>query len=203
VDDFLAEQNNQPPDPPTKFIQSATDIRFDLAAKAGGRYHDPFSFTGSGNTSLSGAELIKIHLLGLLSPLFPPASLRFTDAQAEFTIKQNNLSFPEVNVTGANSTIRAKGDYWLDKKTLEFNAKVYPFGETKFLPGEVLDKFLTPVSNLTEVKLTGTLDQPKWVFAYGPTSLFRKLTRSKSRPPAENPPPIETGEEKFSPYLNP
>jgi hypothetical protein len=203
VDDFLAEQKNQPPDPPTKFIQHAADIRFDLSAAAGGRYHDPFSFTGSGTAALTGTELGQIHLLGLLSPLFPPASLRFTDAQANFTIGQSKLSFPDVNVTGANSTIKAKGDYLLDQKTLEFNAKVYPFGESKFLPGEVLDKFLTPVSMLAEVKLTGTLDQPKWAFAYGPTNFFRKLTQSKSSPPATNPPPTETEEEKFSPYQNP
>jgi hypothetical protein len=203
VDEFLAEQNNQPPDPPTKFIQSATDIRFDLAAAAAGRYHDPLSFTGRGTTSLTGAELIKIHLLWVLSPLFPPASLRFTDAKANFSIEQNKLSFPKVNITGANSAIEANGDYLLDKKTLEFNAKVYPFGETKFLPGEVLDKVLTPVSNLTKVKLTGTLEEPKWAFAYGPTSFFRKLTQSKSSAPAETPLPTETEPENFSPYLNP
>jgi hypothetical protein len=203
VDDFLAEQNNQPPDPPTKFIQRAADIRFDLAAAAEGRYHDPLSFAGRAAASVTGAELGQIHLLGLLSPLFPPASLRFTAAKANFTIEQNKLSFPKVNVTGANSSIEAKGDYWLDQKTLEFNAKVYPFGETKFLPGEVLDKFLTPVSNLTEVKLTGTLDQPKWAFVLGPTNLFRKLTQSKSSPPAEKPPPPETEQENFSPYLGP
>jgi AsmA-like C-terminal region len=203
VDDFLAEQNNQPPDPPTKFVQRAADIRFDLAAAAEGRYHDPLSFAGRGAVSVTGAELGQIHLLGLLSPLFPPASLRFTAAKTNFTIEQNKLSFPKVNVTGANSAIEAKGDYWLDKKTLEFNAKVYPFGETKFLPGEVLDKFLTPVSNLTEVKLTGTLDQPKWAFVLGPTNLFRKLTQAKSSPPAEKPPPPETEQENFSPYLGP
>ena len=125
--------------------------------------------------------MIKIHLLGLLSPLFPFTSLRFTAAQANFTIGQNKLSFPEVKVTGANSAINAKGNYWLDRKTLDFNAKVYPFGETKFLPGEVLDKFLTPVSNLAEVKLTGTLDQPKWAFTYGPTN-FPQTHPIKTQP---------------------
>jgi len=203
VDDFLAEQNNQPPDPPTKFVQHAADIRFDLAAAAEGRYHDPLSFTGSGTTALTGSELGQIHLLGLLSQLLSFTSLRFTEAQAHFTIGQNKLSFPRVNVTGANSTIKAEGGYWLDKKTLDFNAKVYPFGESKFLPSELLNRFLTPVSMLAEVKLTGTLDQPKWAFAYGPTSFFRKLTQSKSSPPAEKPPPTGTEQENFSPYLSP
>jgi len=204
VDEFLAEQNNQPPDPPTKFIQRAADIRFDLAAAAEGRYHDPLSFTGRGTTALTGTELGQIHLLGLLSQLVTFTSLRFTDAQAkDFTIEKNKLSFPEVNVTGANSAIKAKGDYWLDKKTLEFNAKVYPFGESRFLPSQLLDKVLTPVSMLAEVKLTGTLDQPKWALVYGPTNFFRKLTQSKSSPPAEKPAPPGTEEEDFSPYLNP
>jgi hypothetical protein len=204
VDDFLAEQNNRPPDPPTQFIQRAADIRFDLDAAAAGRYHDPLSFTGRGNTSLHGTELGQINLLGLLSKfLLSFTSLRFTEAQANFTIGQKKLSFPKVIVAGANSTINATGDYLLDKKTLDFNAKVYPFGESKFLASALLDKFLTPVSNLAEVKLTGTLDKPKWAFAYGPTNFFRKLTRSQSSSPAASPPPTETEEENFSPYLNP
>jgi hypothetical protein len=203
VDDFLAKQENQPPDPPTKFIQRAADIRFDLDAHADGRYHDPLSFTGSGSTTLAGSELGQIPLLGPLSQLLSVTSLRFTDAHANFTIAKNKLSFPEVNVIGANSTIEATGAYWLDKKTLDFSAKVYPFGETKFLPGALLDKFLTPVSMLAKVKLAGTLDQPKWAFAYGPTNFFRKLTGSKPSAPAEKPPPTETEQENFSPYLSP
>jgi hypothetical protein len=177
VDEFLAEQTKQPPDPPAKFIQHAADIRLDLAAAASGRYHDPLSFTGSGTTALAGPELGQIHLLGLLSQLLSFTSLRFTSAQASFVIGQNNLSFPEVKVTGANSSIEAKGDYLLDRKTLVFNAKVHPFGESKFTPGKVADLVLTPVSDLAEVKLTGTLEKPAWSFAYGPANLLRKLTK--------------------------
>jgi hypothetical protein len=203
VDAFLAEQKNEPPDPPTKFIQGAADIRFNLAAKADGRYHDPLSFIGSGTVSVTGADLLQIPLLGRLSQLLNFTKLRFTDAQADFTIGQNKLLFPEVKVTGANSTINAKGDYWLDKKALDFNAKVYPFGESKFLPSKLFSLALTPVTFLAEVKLTGTLDKPNWASAYGPTNFYRKLTQSKSSPPAESPPSTETEEEKFSPYLNP
>ena len=203
VDDFLAKQKNEPSDPPTKFIQHATDIRFDLAAVADGRYHDPFSFSGRGTVSVTGADLYQIHLLGRLSQVLNFTKLHFTDGQANFTIAQNKVSFPEVKVTGANSEIMAKGDYWLDQKTLDFSAKVYPFGESKFLPGELLDKLLTPVSILAEGKLTGTLDNPKWVSAYGPTNFFSKLTQSKPGSSAEKTPPTETPPENFSPYLNP
>ncbi len=203
VDDFLAKQKNEPADPPTKFIQRATDISFTLAAAADGRYHDPLSFTGSGTVSVAGTDLLQIRLLGLLSQLLSFTKLRFTDAQADFTIGKNKLSFPKVKVTGANSTINASGDYRLDQKTLDFNAKVYPFGESKFLPSELLDKLFTPVSILAEVKLTGTLDQPKLISAYGPTNFFRKLTQSKSSPPAEKAPAMPDEEENFSPYLKP
>ena len=188
VDDFLAEQKNQPPDPPTEFIQRATNISLDLAAAAEGGYHDPLSFAGSGTVALAGAELEQIHLLGLLSQLLTFTSLRFTAAQASVTIDKGKLSFPEVKVTGANSSIEAKGDYRLDQKTLDFNAKVYPFGKSKFAPSKLANLVLTPVSALAEVKLTGTIEKPRWAFVYGPTNLLRKLTEPNSSPPAEKPP---------------
>ncbi|HXA15283.1 MAG TPA: AsmA-like C-terminal region-containing protein [Opitutaceae bacterium] len=201
VDDFLAAQENRPPDPPTEFIQRAADIRLDLSATAAGHYHDPLSFSGSGTATLAGAELGQLHLLGLLSQLLGFTSLRFTAAQANFTIGQNKLLFPEVKVTGANSAINAKGSYWLDRKTLDFNAKVYPFGESKFAPSKLASLVLTPFSALAEVKLTGPLDKPLWAFAYGPTNFLRKLTQPKSSPPDEKSSQETTEGENFSPYL--
>jgi hypothetical protein len=185
VDEFLAQQRKQPPDPPTKFIQRANDIRLDLAAFADGSYHDPLSFIGSGSVALAGAELEQIHLLGLLSQLLSFTSLRFTAAQATFMVDRDKISFPQVKVTGANSAILAKGDYRLDKKTLDFNAKVYPFGQSKFTPSKLAGLVLTPVSDLAEVTLTGTLDQPRWAFTYGPTNFLRKITQDKPSPTAE------------------
>jgi hypothetical protein len=195
VDEFLAKQNHKPPDPPTKFIQRATNIRLDLNAVAEGGYHNPLSFAGNGGVSLSGGELEQIHLLGLLSQLLTFTSLRFTAAQADFAVDHNKLFFPEVRVTGANSAIKAKGVYLLDRKTFNFNAKVYPFGESKFTPSQVANLFLTPVSDLAEVKLTGTFDKPSWAFVYGPTNFLRKITE----PNNEKAPPTEAESGKISP----
>jgi len=205
VDDFISRQKNQPPDPPTRFIQRAADISLDLAADADGRYHDPLSFTGTGTAAIAGAELGQIRLLGsliqipLLTQLLNVASLRFTAARASFKIDQTKLDFSEVNVTGANSAIDAKGDYLLDRKTLDFNAKIYPFKESKFPISNIVSTVLTPLSAALEVKLTGTLDKPDWVFALGPTNFLRKLTEPKAGQPAPKSPPVAPGGENRSP----
>ncbi|HTB79382.1 MAG TPA: AsmA-like C-terminal region-containing protein [Opitutaceae bacterium] len=201
VDDFIAKQKNQPSDPPTQFIQRATDVRLDLAAAAEGRYHDPLSFTGNGSVEIAGAELTQIHLFGALSQLLSFTSLRFTKARGNFNIEQAKLGFTEVKATGANSAIDAKGDYFLDKKTLDFNAKVYPFQESKFPLTNIVGLVLTPVSAALEVKLTGTLDKPAWAFVFGPTNFIRKLTQPKSNAPTEKPSPTSNEGENISPYL--
>ena len=206
VDDFISRQKKLPPDPPTRFIQRAADISLDLAAAADGRYHDPLSFTGSGTAAITGAELGQIRLLGsliqvpLLKQLLNVASLRFTAAHASFDIDQTKLAFSEVKVTGANSAVDAKGDYLLDRKTLDFNAKIYPFKESKFPITNIVGTVLTPISAALEVKLTGTLDKPDWVFAYSPTNFLRKLAEPKtSQPPAKTPPAASPAGENRSP----
>ncbi len=199
VDDFIAKQKNQPPDPPTQFIQRATDISLDLAAAAQGGYHDPLSFAGNGTVKIAGAELGQIRLLGALSQL---ASLRFTKAQGDFNIEQARLRFSNVQVTGANSAIEGKGDYLLDRKTLDFNAKIYPFQESKFPLTSIVGLVLTPVSAALEVKLTGTLDKPAWAFVFGPTNFFRKLTQPKSSAPPEKAQSTSNNGENPSLYLN-
>jgi hypothetical protein len=199
VDDFIAKQKNQPSDPPTQFIQRATDISLDLAAAAEGGYHDPLSFAGKGSVKIAGPELGQVRLLGALSQL---ASLRFTKAQGDFNIEQARLRFSNVQVTGANSAIEGKGDYLLDRKTLDFNAKIYPFQESKFPLTNIVGLVLTPVSAALEVKLTGTLDKPAWAFVFGPTNFFRKLTQPKSSAPTEKASPASNEEENPSPYLN-
>ena len=46
-----------------------------------------------------------------------------------------------------------------------------------------MDFVLTPLSNVLEVELGGTLEEPDWTFTYGPTRLLRRITGSKPKTP--------------------
>jgi hypothetical protein len=126
-------------------------------------------------------------LLGMLSELFNFTALRFNAARADFKLMGSKVSFPSVSITGSNSAIEGHGDYYLDRRELDFNARVYPFQESKSLFQNVVGAVLTPLSAVFEVKLTGALDQPNWAFVIGPTNFFRSLTQSDPAPVPDKP----------------
>jgi hypothetical protein len=134
---------------------------------------------------------MKVSTLGPLSALLPFTRLHFTAARADFTINGRQLDFTDITVTGANSRIDARGSYAVDRHALDFNARVDPLRENKSLPGQLLGGILTPLSELTQVRLTGSPDKPQWALVIGPTNLVRSLLSSGNRsanPPAAAPP---------------
>lgn len=193
VTEYAALRQRRAASSSDKLVTGHTETKLDLALSAEGRIDDPYSFQGNGNAALIG-ELGQVRLLGLLSELLHFTSLRFTGARADFKIQGRKLVFPTVSITGANSAIEAHGDYALDRHDLNFNARVYPFQESKSLLS-VVGFVLTPFSAVLEVKLTGPLDQPQWAFVIGPTNLFRSLSTpaeaapAPANPPAGTPPP--------------
>ncbi len=86
------------------------------------------------------------------------------------------MVFPQVTLRGSNSAIDAQGSYALDKRELDFNAKIFPFQESNNLIKSVVGAVLTPLSNALEVKLTGTLAKPQWAFVMGPTNFLRSIS---------------------------
>jgi hypothetical protein len=82
------------------------------------------------------------------------------------------------------------GDYLLDAKTLDFNARVYPLQESKLALPYGLGLLLAPLSSVLELKLTGPFEKPSWVFVYGPTNILRFLTQPSTggAPPPLTPP---------------
>ena len=194
---YVAEISGRPAVPPGKFVQEKANVRLDLAASAEGRYADPYSFQGSGNAILQGQEIGEVPLLGLLSELLKFTALRFTSARANFKIEGAKLAFPEVTLRGANSAIDAHGDYALDRRQLAFNARLYPFQQSDSLIKTVVGAVLAPISNVFEVKLTGTLEKPEWAFVIGPTNFLRALAPEagavgKPRGPVSAPEPDPT-----------
>jgi hypothetical protein len=167
------------------------------------------SYHGNGNASLRGAEIGAVPLFGPLSELLKFTALRFTTAQADFKINGAKLEFPQVSLRGANSAIDAHGLYALDRRELDFRAKVFPFEESGSVIKSVVGAVLAPLSNALEVKLTGSLEKPDWAFVIGPTNLFRTLGGQNEAAPPEpatdakhsepTPPPVTDAKSPASP----
>ena len=189
AENYAASIHGTPPPPPNRFLDAKSNVRLALAASAEGAYDDPYSYHGEGSAALDGASLGEVKMLGLLSELFSFTSLRFTSVHANFKIDGPRLVFPDLSLTGANSAITGHGTYALDRRTLDFNAKIYPFQESNLFLKSLVGAVLTPFSNVFEVKLTGQIDKPAWAFVIGPTNFLRNLAPSPSAAPATPAPP--------------
>jgi AsmA-like protein len=177
------------------FAKDKSGVRLDLNASAEGRPGELATFAGEGNVQIQGSTLGELSLLGGLSKVLKFPELRFTQARASFKIGDASLSFPDLSVIGANSAIRAKGTYSIDRRMLDFSATIYPFMESKSLL-QVFNAISAPLSAMLRVRLTGSIDKPSWRLAYSPLNLLRVgdvKTDSEDRPaqpgPLANPPP--------------
>jgi hypothetical protein len=172
-----AALNSGKPQPSTDiFLKGKADVRLDLSVSAVGAYADPLSYQGRGTASLQGAGLYDVPMLGMLSRLLDFTTLRFNTARADFQLNGPVLVFPDVRLTGANSAIQARGTYALNRHALDFNARIYPLGQSKGFVQRFIDVPLSLLSDVFEVKLTGSLDKPSWTLLAGPTNLVRALT---------------------------
>jgi len=154
------------------FAKDKSGVRLDLNAAAAGRMGQLGSFAGEGSLQIQGAELGQIALLGGLSKVLKISELRFTQASSSIKIANGLLDFPDLTVRGANSQIRAKGTYAIDKRQLDFSATIYPFMESgSFL--QIINALSAPISAVFRVRLTGSIDDPAWRLAYSPLNLLR------------------------------
>jgi hypothetical protein len=154
------------------FAKDKSGVRLDLNASAEGRPGELGTFVGGGNVQIQGGKLGELSLLGGLSKVLKFPELRFTQARASFNIKDAAVDFTDLSILGANSAIRAKGTYMIDRRTLDFSATIYPFMESKsFL--QVFNALSAPLSAMLRVKLTGSIDKPAWRLAYSPLNLLR------------------------------
>jgi hypothetical protein len=154
------------------FAREKSEVRLDLNATADGRPGELGTFVGEGNVQIQGAELGELSLLGGLSRLLKLTELRFTQARAEYKIENASLVFSDVSVIGANSAIEGKGTYSIDKRLLDFSARISPFQESRSIL-QVFNALSAPISAVFRVRLTGSIDKPAWSFAYSPLTLLR------------------------------
>jgi hypothetical protein len=196
LEEFGAARKKQPVPPRSKFQERLTTGRLNLRLSGDGNYRDPYSFIGSGSGEISGAELAQINLLGGLSDVLRAVRLNFTSlrlnsAQANFKLNGRQLDFSELKITGPTASIDLTGLYRLDLQQMDFNARVSPFELSKNPLASAVDLVLTPFTNILELKLSGSMDHPRWRFAYGPSSLLRSLSGKKDtmEDPASSPAP--------------
>ena len=207
LEEFGAYRKNLPPPPRSKFQERLASGRLDLRLSGDGNYRDPYSFIGSGSGEISGAELAQINLLGGLSEVLRAVRLNFTSlrlnsAQANFKLNGRQLDFSELKITGPTAAIDLTGIYRLDLYQMDFNARVSPFELSRNPLASAVDLVLTPFTNILELKLAGSIDQPRWRFAYGPSSLLRSLAGKKDfEEPASTPSPAPSTQLQPPPSL--
>lgn len=143
-------------------LPSLAGDRFDLAASAEGAFDDPTSYQGGGKVNLRGPDLARVRLLGLLSEVLPFTALHFTQGRGDFAIDRSRLAFSDVELTGSNSRIQARGTYGLKSHALDFYARIFPLKQNKFVVTQLLSTVITPITYLSQIRLSGTLANPKW-----------------------------------------
>jgi len=176
--------------------QYAGDVTVWMDAR--GKPSDLGTFVGNGALSIKNANLGELHLLGGLSKLLanmgiPLGTLKFSNAQSDFTLARSNLFFPDVEITGQTGLINANGNFNIEKETLDFMVTLRPFGNVRAPVLAQIATVFSPVSDLLEVELTGTLHDPEYQVTIQPFSLFtgqRKVANPNADVPAVIPTPV-------------
>ena len=177
LENYGAKLRGESPPTTSEYVKQTAQVFADVDVSGEGDVGDLYSFYGEGSAGLSGPGIGEIRLLGLLSGLINFTALDFTQLDSNFTVEGKSLEFSEVSLTGPNAAVSATGNYTLPSRTLDFNARIFPFQESKFILKSVMGAVLTPFSNVLEVKLTGDLGKPSWAFVIGPTNFFRNLIK--------------------------
>ncbi len=181
--------------PDSKFVRKAAGSQLDLAFSASGAPADISSFKGSGNASLTGAELGEVHLFGLLSQVLSGLSLSFSSlkldaVRSSFDVHDGAVFFPDLKVTGPSAVIDARGKYSFTANALDFNAKFKPYDQPGSLLAAAVSLVINPLTSILELKLSGPLAEPKWsVEVTSPSS--KPKTPESAKPAAPEPPPAK------------
>lgn len=186
----------------SKFMKRASGGHLEIALSAQGNPDSFESFRGGGNLRLTGAELAEVHLFGLLSQVLSAVSLNFSSlkldtAGSSFQLAEGKLHFPDVKLTGPNSATDAVGDFRFADKSLDFTAKFRPYETNRNLITGVLGLVVNPLSSFFELKLSGSVSNPKWSVVLAPGALRAPgtpaPTGSPLAPATLPPPPDRSG----------
>ncbi|NDV62549.1 AsmA-like C-terminal region-containing protein [Puniceicoccales bacterium CK1056] len=162
--------------------ESSSIYRMALASETGGGKIDtsmdlsmgpnPLTNRGSGQITLSGADIGQIHLFGGLSRFFSGIGLGFStldlkSGSIEWRLSDGVLSIPRCFLTGPVLKLSLTGDVDVIDKQLKLQA------DAQFFSGFV-SKMLTPVSDNFQFDITGPLENPIWKLRLNPLRWFQK-----------------------------
>lgn len=208
LESYSARSRGEPPPAQSRFQQQNAQGRLNLDLGAQGLYSDPFSYFGHGHMELTSAQLAQVNLLGSLSnllsktPLFRFTALQLKEARCSFVLERDKITFPDLKITGTNAIIDTTGVFQLDKKVVDFTARLYPFGQGRNPLASAAGFLLVPLTNALELKLSGSIDQPHWRFTYGPTNFLYNITGAKPYENLPDDPASSSGPRKLpQPYL--
>ncbi len=181
IEGIAARRRAVPAAPSGDYHKQPPGALLNLRLSAEGLLRDSLSFKGRGSSEITGAELVDVNVFGSLSQALRDVkvlnftTLSLSNGQASFTLDGRRVIIPEAILTGQKAQVKLSGEYTLDTRFANLTAKVYPLSESKGILGRGLGFVLVPITHLTELKLTGSLDAPKWRFSYGPTSFIRAI----------------------------
>lgn len=137
------------------------------------------SFMGSGNISITQANLARINLFGILSQIlsltpFGIGSFHLTDATSNFFIQKNVIHFPNIHIFGSTASIDAKGNFYLETQQLAFVLDISPLNKKGIPIISQAMLVLAPITQSFQMNLGGTLQNPKWETILTPLGLGKK-----------------------------
>ena len=149
------------------FAQSQGIIDFNLNASSD--LSDLMMLKGTGMIKVIDKEISKIHLFGILSdrlsnlPIpFPSGTLNFDKLEGLFEIDKGVVKFDKLVMTGFLTKIINKGSINLRNGELNILSKFQIVGNIELPIIRNIAKIADPLSNFTELKITGTLQDPSW-----------------------------------------
>ncbi|MDQ8197477.1 AsmA-like C-terminal region-containing protein [Pelagicoccus enzymogenes] len=156
--------------------------KMDAQFRGNGIVGNPVSFRGDGSFSIADADLGSFRLFGLLSstinalnlPILKHlTTLEFSRAKSPFLVEEEIVRFTAGEIDGPGASIKTNGTYNIETDALNFSARLFPLRNNKVpVITPILNLPLDLFSNIFEISVGGTFDQPK-------LSLFNSNTREK------------------------
>ncbi|MBC2606660.1 AsmA-like C-terminal region-containing protein [Pelagicoccus albus] len=128
---------------------------------------DSLSFEGDGKFDIKEADFGSFRLFGLLSMALEITPLRFTTlkftkASSPYTVDKDQVIFTDSKLEGGGAAIETEGIYNIETDALNFSAKLFPFRNSKVpILTPLINLPLNVFSNVFEVSVTGTFDEPE------------------------------------------
>ncbi len=187
----IAADEPEGPSPPPRKLGG----RFSLRASGAGPLTAYDAYEGRGEARITGADFARINLLGPVSGVLgsigiPLGRLELNDAVLPFEIRRERLVFTKARLTGRTGALEGDGSYALRDGSLNFRSRLYPLRESGGALTQFFGALLTPLSNLLELRLTGTLAEPNWSLTRDPLAILREINAQReAEAPAPGPDP--------------